>query len=312
MPIRLSTRDADETGMDTPPAAPASANTPRPLAITVAGRRLVLKWHRTRLSAQHGSFVPETIMAGLRAGAALEVDLRPLADGQFALLHDDLLDRETTGEGPVREITTAELRRLSMRAPDGTPEPRTPLTFDDLSMLIARMATGDALVHLDVKASADALTDEHITRFRRLAKPIEHRLEVGGRDWASVSRLTDGTGRMARGFDPTYEILNHPELDKRAFARLLSELREATKGADTYYLHHATIAMWLAAGINPVAVLKKNGAKAEAWTIDLGLPNVRDLVVLLARAGVDRLITDDAVGLARLFATDPVAETATD
>ncbi len=54
---------------------------------------------------------PEAIRACLEAGArAIEVDISLLADGRFALLHGPLLERETTGSGPVGSHTGEQLR----------------------------------------------------------------------------------------------------------------------------------------------------------------------------------------------------------
>jgi glycerophosphoryl diester phosphodiesterase len=60
---------------------------------------------------------PECTLAALRraieAGAtAVEVDIRTSRDGQLFLLHDLTLDRTTSGTGPAREKSMAELKKL--------------------------------------------------------------------------------------------------------------------------------------------------------------------------------------------------------
>ena len=63
------------------------------------------------------SHAPENTLAGIRKAAALgvtmiEIDSKLTADGVPVLLHDDLLDRTTSGAGPVREATLATIRTL--------------------------------------------------------------------------------------------------------------------------------------------------------------------------------------------------------
>jgi glycerophosphoryl diester phosphodiesterase len=68
-------------------------------------------------SANRGRLHPPGSLPGLRAclecGAqVIEVDLSPTADGDFALLHGPLLERGTTGSGPVQSLTAAQVAEL--------------------------------------------------------------------------------------------------------------------------------------------------------------------------------------------------------
>ncbi len=60
-----------------------------------------LKWHMLRRRRGDPPFFRRNLVAGLEAGAALEVDLVVTADGHFLCLHDLTLDAETTGTGPL-------------------------------------------------------------------------------------------------------------------------------------------------------------------------------------------------------------------
>ena len=60
---------------------------------------------------------PENTLAALRravevGATAVEVDVRTSKDGRLFLLHDATLDRTTDGEGPAKNMTLAELKRL--------------------------------------------------------------------------------------------------------------------------------------------------------------------------------------------------------
>jgi glycerophosphoryl diester phosphodiesterase len=56
-----------------------------------------------------------SIRAAFAFGARLvEVDIRPTADGDFAVFHDDLLDCKTEARGPVAAHTMEQLRKLDV------------------------------------------------------------------------------------------------------------------------------------------------------------------------------------------------------
>ncbi|WP_420430195.1 glycerophosphodiester phosphodiesterase family protein [Hyphobacterium sp.] len=80
--------------------------------------------------------IPENSLAGIRAAAALgaafaEVDLRETADGEIVLMHDETLDRTTTGRGRVGHHTLAELRRVQLVNPHGRPTSETVPTLNE-------------------------------------------------------------------------------------------------------------------------------------------------------------------------------------
>lgn len=47
---------------------------------------------------------------------AIEFDLHPTKDGQIVITHDDTLERNSNGSGPVREKTLSELKQLDFGA----------------------------------------------------------------------------------------------------------------------------------------------------------------------------------------------------
>jgi glycerophosphoryl diester phosphodiesterase len=63
----------------------------------------------------------------------LEIDVATTRDGVMVLMHDDTLDRTTTGKGPVISRTWAEIRALRLKRPDGAVlDERVPLFVDVL------------------------------------------------------------------------------------------------------------------------------------------------------------------------------------
>ena len=85
------------------------------LSIALNGRPARLKWHRLRRSMGDPEFGTAVMTAGIALGASLELDLRVRGDGGFVVLHDDLLERETTGTGRVANWTGDALRAITYR-----------------------------------------------------------------------------------------------------------------------------------------------------------------------------------------------------
>ncbi|MBA3519635.1 MAG: hypothetical protein H0T75_18800, partial [Rhizobiales bacterium] len=93
-------------------AEPSARPAAHGLAIFHAGFRTRLKWHRLRRRMADPMFSLDVMQDGFRLGASMELDLRVRHDGGFVVLHDDTLDRETTGAGAASDQTIAGLRKL--------------------------------------------------------------------------------------------------------------------------------------------------------------------------------------------------------
>ncbi len=101
----------------------------------------------------------ETFAATLSAAPALiEADVATSSDGVLFLLHDDTLDRTTTGEGLAAGTPWAAIRKLKLLDPDGAPTPYSPPAFADaLAFLKDR-----TILQVDFKKSTryEAVIDE--------------------------------------------------------------------------------------------------------------------------------------------------------
>lgn len=82
-----------------------------------------------------------------RMQALLEVDILKSADGVLLLMHDDTLDRTTTGRGAVAEQPFAALRALRLKDNDGV---ETAFRIPTLEETL-RWSEGRALLALDRK-----------------------------------------------------------------------------------------------------------------------------------------------------------------
>ncbi|MCW5941313.1 MAG: hypothetical protein KIS66_03725 [Fimbriimonadaceae bacterium] len=78
-------------------------------------------WRKTLVVGHRGAaaYAPENTLPSFRAAigsgaVATECDVHLDADGGIAVIHDDTLDRTTTGKGPVARATSTELRALGV------------------------------------------------------------------------------------------------------------------------------------------------------------------------------------------------------
>jgi glycerophosphoryl diester phosphodiesterase len=82
-----------------------------------------------------------------QAPVALEVDVRRTRDGGLVLMHDEDVDRTTTGTGMVYSLSTAEITALQLRDPNGQVLDGHPPTLRQA----LDWAAGKTILELDVK-----------------------------------------------------------------------------------------------------------------------------------------------------------------
>lgn len=110
---------------------------------------------QTVVSAHRGGYGPgraenaiETFEASLDdAPVLLETDVRVTADGVLVLMHDETVDRTTTGTGTVSAMTAAEVTRLALTDNSGAP---TGGFVPTLAQALA-WSQGRAILQLDIK-----------------------------------------------------------------------------------------------------------------------------------------------------------------
>ncbi|CAL1691625.1 hypothetical protein MMB232_01772 [Brevundimonas subvibrioides] len=141
-----------------PSVAPTSA--PRMAAYFDCVRErggIAISAHR----AQSGEDQPENSIQAIEAtgraipGAILEMDAALTRDGVLVMMHDDSLDRTTTGRGLVADRTLAEVKAARLRAPDGTLTGAAPPTLDEALAAAGRVG---AIASIDLKPSSEAAT----------------------------------------------------------------------------------------------------------------------------------------------------------
>lgn len=262
-----------------------------------------LKWHMLRRRKSDPGHLRANLDDALRAGAACEVDLQFTGDGHAVCLHDDTLDRETTGHGPPGTLRRAEIERLFQRASDGTPLEVGPLFLDEIVAAVGRHAvSGGGLVQLDIKSGYDALDGPCVRRMAAAVDGAAARFVAGSYDWRVAARLAAAIPGMRAGFDPLDFYPRDLPPDAAAY-RALSEraLAEAPE-ASIFYLEAKLVLGGLAHGVNLVEAVARNGAEVDAWTVDADHPDLSAVLEALVRAGVHQVTSNDPETLAPLLA----------
>jgi glycerophosphoryl diester phosphodiesterase len=280
-------------------------------------------------AARRGDRHPPSSLSGLAdclaAGASIvEVDIAPLADGGFALVHDARLEHVSEGKGLAPTATSAQIRGLHHRWHDAITD--EPLGLLSEAVALVEKSPGLVELQLDLKPYRP-LTDDVLGSLSRHVAPVKARVRVScTADWA-IRRLAALGDTLALGFDPLLYLDVErgdarkelaPPLRTSAYGYLDEHPLALTRwGAPGDYLAvraealwtQAPVAMWyirgamlaraLDDGFDWIAWLHGRGAQVTAWTLDASHAHQLDLARTLAKAGVDRITTNDADALAQ-------------
>ncbi len=112
-------------------------------------------------------FAPENTLASIKRAIAIgcaftEVDVRRTADGALILLHDEYVDRTTSGQGLITELTIEEAQKLD--AGDGQTLP----TLEE----VLTVATDKIGLILELKTGGLAYDARAIVRASGFAGPV--------------------------------------------------------------------------------------------------------------------------------------------
>ena len=269
-----------------------------PISITRNDHVTWFKWHRARRRLTDPVFTGKRILEAMAMGASIEVDLVVTGDKGFAVLHDKLLDRETTGQGPVAQTSDDVIRLLRLRNNAGAPIAEPVMLLDDLCTLMAsRTVHPDALLQLDYKEDETVLDGRAIANFRRATLPVAKNIIVSSGSAAAVKLLTDAVPGMKIGYDPCYgESLAALQRTGDCAAFVASAL-EASPDAEMIYLAWQIVLEAGKAGYDMIGAFHAANRRVDCWTIKASdaasIATVEKLLALKA----DQITTDDPEGL---------------
>jgi len=194
-----------------------------------------------------GKLAPENTLAAFRFGAsfghtAFECDVKLSADGVPFLLHDDTLERTTSGQGVAGERSWAELSRLDAGSWHSTAFAGEPIA--SLEAIAAFCTANGYLLDLEIKPSpdTDAQTGRAVGQWVRqlwrgtpvLLSSFKPQALLGARETAPelprallLDTLWPGCMEMAAALDCVAIITNHTLMDAALLARIQSAARRA-------------------------------------------------------------------------------------
>lgn len=255
----------------------------------------------------------------LNAGAvAIEIDVIPLADGSFALLHDQNLESDTNGQGKAPQMKREQVENLYYTMDGAVTGEKVGFLEGAIDLLKVYPKT--QRLQLDLKPYSP-LTRGVLREFLDLLEPVLDRIQVTSvSDWA-VRALAQFSPELSLGFDPllyldipddeprpqdippfrvgAYGLLDdHPlsayqwgALGDYFAARAGALLVQVPKGCE-WFIRGDLLKMAFDAGFDWIQYLHRQGSRVDGWTIDVNKPEDIMLARFLVEHGIDDLTTD--------------------
>ncbi len=248
-------------------------------ALTMEGRAQTAP--ATLLAAHRGGALlwPENSLLAFRNAMALgadfiEFDVHLSKDGEVVVIHDATLDRTTTGSGPVKDRTVAEIKALRLKDRSGAVTGETVPTLDEVAAVAAR---GKRRMLLEIKVDASKARYPGIEE-KVLAILDRHAIAAS----TVVMSFEAPTWRRVRELRPdiaTCALYSARMLSRSTLAAELDALRSA--GVGFIGVEHSVV------DAVAVAQAQRAGIGLGAWTVN----DPADMKRLIG-AGVTILITD--------------------
>ena len=224
---------------------------------------------------------PENSLLALGNALALgadyiEFDVHVSKDGEVVVIHDATLDRTTTGRGPVRERTVAEMKTVRLLDKGGVV---TEEAIPTLGEVAAMAAQAKRRMLLEIKV------DERHQRYPGIEEKVFAVLDHRGMTASTVVMAFEGaTWRRVRALRPDAAAgaLYSPSALRAAGMNVDRALAEAGQaGVRLVGLHQALV------DAETVATARRAGVMLGVWTV-----NEPDALRRFIEQKVDVLITD--------------------
>lgn len=232
---------------------------------------------RDEVQAHRGAsaIAPENTIAAFRAAAEqgarwVELDVALLADDTLVVIHDDSIDRTTSGKGSLGTLTHADIGKLDAGA------------WFDARYAGERLPTLaeviKALGEFGLSANVEIKQHKHHKSLDQLVRAVQ----------ADINRRDAKTGIMISSFDPEALKAMHalePDLEMAMlWSRPPEDWAERLKAipATTIHMHYKALSIGL------LEETSKSGIKVRAWTCN----NPVELVSFWG-AGLTGVITDN-------------------
>jgi glycerophosphoryl diester phosphodiesterase len=288
-------------------------------------------------AANCGHSEPSTSLAALKrcleaCAHKIEIDVIPLADASFALLHDPNLEADTSGKGNAIRMRRSEIENLYyMKDGEKTSEK---VGFLEGAVDLLAQHPNTKWLQLDLKPYTP-LTRGVLKEFTTIIEPVMDRIQVTSvADWA-VRALSKFAPDLALGYDPllyldivddeprpdtippfrvgAYGLLDdHPlsayqwgPLGDYFAARAGALFAQVPAGCE-WFIRAEILKMSCDAGFNWIDFLHQNGSRIDGWTIDVSQPEQIKLAQFLVEHDIDELTTDTPSKLAGFLHSDTI------
>ena len=165
----------------------------------VRERGVAISAHRGQPSPDGAENAVSSILATGRAipGAIVEIDAALTRDGRLVLMHDEGLDRTTTGRGKVADLTLAEVQAARLKTPRGRVLAEAPPTLAEALEAAGQVG---AIASIDLKPADEAAT-------LALARAVVNEVRrVGAQGRVILITYSDATARAVAELAPEMMI----------------------------------------------------------------------------------------------------------
>jgi len=259
--------------------------------------------------------------------SAIEIDILPIADGSFVLLHDPDLEVNTSGKGNALSMTREDLSELRYRKNGQITDERLGFLDQVIPLVADNLSLGK--LQLDFKPFA-VLSPALIGKLLDIIKPIKERVQISSvADWA-IRALSHLAPELDLGFDPllyldvvsdeirpatiapfrigAYGMLDDHPLSgyvwgsKAEYFNARAEVlfSQAVAGCE-WFIRAETILAAYETGFNWIDFLHDHDCIVDAWTLE-PQGHSAEMAKKLYRLGIDEITSNDAVGMAKLLA----------
>ncbi len=248
----------------------------------------VVAAHRGQPDQSAAENAMSSFTVSLAAGVPfLEIDVATTRDGALVLMHDDTLDRTTTGTGPTISRTLAEVLALKLERPDGAVLDERVPQFSDV---LAWGRKAGAYFEVDVKRT---------TRFEDVVNAVK---AAGMENRALIVTYTLDDAKKVHALDPRLMIsVTMEKPQDLVAARQVIPLARMLGWTGTSKPQAPLFAALRSAGVEPIfGTLGRPGARLDdVYAADGNLSEYLDIV----RSGVVMIASDAAVAAQRAIGT---------
>jgi len=147
----VSAAPAESPSVQDPAAQPAAAEPARSLSLPL--NDVPKPWiaaHRGQWRSSPENSIPAVLKSIEDGAQVVEIDIKRTSDGELVLMHDETVDRTTTGTGKVSEMTLEEIKSLQLREGQGNgPAPATDLKVPTFQETLEAVRGENVLLNLD-------------------------------------------------------------------------------------------------------------------------------------------------------------------